>query len=128
MSELSVKKLKQAQTQVNESESFRHLGNIDTRMAVQAGKTCFLISFEGFSCHGVEKVDINDLRDANFIVKMTNDQWKRFLESGNSLVDFDTVEGVVFADNPRKKLDFLRYNTSIQAFFDAYAGRQNLAA
>ena len=67
---------------------------------------------------------MHDLRDADFIVEMTADQWDalpRGRRSGNgrTLVDIDTTDEVVKAINPRKKLDFLRFHTSLQAFFDA---------
>ena len=55
---------------------------------------------------------------------MSADQWDRFLDgrrsgNGRTLVEIDTTDDVVKAINPRKKLDFLRYHTSLQAFFDA---------
>ena len=61
---------------------------------------------------------------ADFTVDMSADQWDRFLQgrrsgTGRTLVEIDNTDDVVKAINPRKKLDFLRYHTSLQAFFDA---------
>ena len=69
---------------------------------------------------------MGDTRDADFIVDMSPDQWRRFLDGrrsgkGRTLAELDTTDGVVKAATPRRKLDFLRFHTSLQAFFDAGA-------
>ncbi len=122
----SAKWLKNAQASVNEDPAFRKLGSVDTSMALKVGQTAYLIDFAGFSCHGVRKLGAKDYRDADFLVEMSADAWDRFLSgrragNGPTLAELDTVEGVIKADNPRKKLDFLRYQVSIQAFLDAGA-------
>jgi len=123
---LSVKWLKKAQSIVNADSSFRKRGSIDVKMGVRIGKATYLVTFAGFSCHDVHKLNDNDLRDADFIVEMSADQWDRFLAgrragNGRTLADLDTTDGVVKTVNPRKKLEFLRFHTSLQAFFDAGA-------
>ena len=125
MSVLSLRKLKKAQQAVNDDSHFRHLGNVDVKMGVKVGKPTFLVSFEGFTCHSVEKIAANELRESDFLIEMDSDQWSRYIKgcqsgSGGNLAQFDASEYVVKAD-PRMKLDFLRYHTSIQAFFEAYA-------
>jgi len=122
----SAKWLKKAQSIVNSDASFRKRGSIDVKMAVKIGKATYLVTFGGFSCHDVKKMNDNDLRDADFIIDMTAEQWDRFLAgrragNGRTLLDLDTTDGIVKTVNPRKKLDFLRYHTSLQAFFDAGA-------
>jgi hypothetical protein len=121
---LSVKWLKNAQALVNADPAFRKRGSIDVRMGVKVDKSTYLVTFSGFSCHDVQKMNEAELRDADFIVEMSADQWDRFLDgrrtgNGRTLVDIDTTDDIVKAINPRKKLDFLRYHTSLQAFFDA---------
>ncbi len=117
--------LQRARTAVNADPAFRKRGTIDCKMGVHAGDATHLVTFSGFSCHGVQTMPRRDLRDADFIVDMTPEQWDRFLtgrrSGGRTLIDIDTTDGVVKAQNPRKRLDFLRYHTSIQAFFDAGA-------
>lgn len=123
---LSARWLKKAQNDVNEDPAFRKLGSIDTRMALKVGRSAYLVDFAGFSCHGVHKIGPKDYRDADFLVEMSQDAWDSFISGrrsgdGPSLAELDTVEGVVKAENPRKKLDFLRYHVSVQAFLDAGA-------
>ena len=122
---LSAKWLKKAQSSVNEDPSFRKHGYVDTNMALKVGRSAFLVRFSGFSCHGVQKVSAEDLRDADFVVEMSQDRWDRFLAGrrqgdGPTLAELDTIEGIVKAD-PRSKLDFYRFHVSLQAFVDAGA-------
>jgi hypothetical protein len=121
---LSENWLKKAQSAVNADPSFRKRGSIDVKMAVKSDKATYLVTFGGFSCHDVRTMTDAGLRDADFAIEMSADQWERFLQgrrtsSGRTLVEIDTTDDVVKAINPRKKLDFLRYHTSLQAFFDA---------
>lgn len=121
---LSANWLEKARSAVNADPAFRKRGSIDVKMAVKVDKATYLVTFGGFSCHDVRKMNENDLRDADFIIDMTADLWERFLEGrrtgeGRSLVELDTTNDIVKATNPRKKMDFLRYHTSLQAFFDA---------
>ncbi len=123
---LSARWLKKAQSDVNEDPAFRNLGSVDTSMGLKVGRSAFLVDFEGFTCHGVRKIDAKEFRDADFLVEMSPDTWTRFVSgrrdgSGPTLAQLDTTEGIVKAENPRKKLDFLRYQVSLQAFLDAGA-------
>jgi len=122
--ELSLEWLQRARDAVNADPSFRKRGSIDTTMAVRVEEATYLVTFAGFTCHDVRPITGNDLRDADFVVEMSNDRWNRFLAGrrsgkGRSLVEIDTTDGVIKAQTPRKQLDFLRYHTSVQAFFDA---------
>ncbi len=121
---LSAAWLERARAAVNADRAFRKRGSIDANVAVKIGAVSHLVSFSGFSCHAVRPLNGNDLRDADFVIDMSADQWARFLDGrrsgeGRSLVELDTIDNVVTAANPRKQLDFLRYHTSVQAFFDA---------
>ncbi len=123
---LSSKWLKAAQSQVNTDPAFRALGSVDTDMALKVGQTAYLVSFAGFSCHGVRKISSNELRDADFIVEMSPKGWEHFLEGrrkgdGPSLAELDVTDEVVRTEGPRQKLEFLRYHLSVQAFLDAGA-------
>ena len=120
--------LEKARGAVNADPSFRKRGSIDVNMAVKVDKSTCLVTFAGFSCHGVKTLSEHDLRDADFVLEMSGDQWQRFLDGrrsgkGRTLVEIDTTDDIVKANNPRKKLDFLRYHTSLQAFFDAGASQ-----
>ncbi len=123
---LTLKELRQAQNLINSDEAFRQLGSIDTRMALKVGTTTCLVSFEGFSCHDVRKISKQELRDSDFLVEMSTEQWHRFMagcrtHQGPTLVQFDATEGVVQAAGARERLRCLRYHTSLQAFFEACA-------
>jgi len=126
MSDLSAKQLKKAQSIVNNDLDFRHLGNVDFKMGIKVGRIMFLVSFAGFSCHTVRKISAKEVRDTDFVVEMSPSQWDRFIAGcqsgdGPSLAQLDNAEYVVKTADPRKKLEFLRYHISIQAFFEAYA-------
>ena len=123
---LSAAWLEGAQRRVNADPAFRKLGSIDIKVAINVDAAAYLVTFAGFTCHSVASIDANEMRDADIIVTMSADQWDRFIAgrrtgNGRTLLDLDTTEGVVTAVNPRKKLDFLRFHTSLQAFFDAGA-------
>ncbi len=123
---LSVKWLKKAQAEVNQDPAFRKLGSVDTVMGLKVGKSSYLVNFAGFSCHGVSKISADELRDADYVVEMTPAAWGKFVDGrragdGPDLAELDTLDGVVSASDPRKKMDFLRYHLSLQAFIDAGA-------
>ena len=95
-------------------------------MGIKVGSAAFLVTFAGFSCHGVRKIRVAELRDADFVVEMSQKSWDSFLKGrtsgkGVTLAELDNVDGVIKAINPRKNLDFLRYHLSLQAFIDAGA-------
>jgi len=123
---LTAKWLKTAQNAINGDPAFRALGSVDVEMGIKVGSAAFLVTFGGFTCHDVRKIKVAQLRDADFVVEMSQDGWDSFLEgrttgTGATLAELDNVDGVVKAINPRKKLDFLRYHLSVQAFIDAGA-------
>ena len=124
--DLSAEWLTRAQSAVNADPKFRKRGSVDTQMGVKVGERAFVVSFAAFQCEKVREMNPLDARDADFIVEMSPTQWQRFLAGrrtgdGRTLIDLDTTDAIVKAANPRKKLDFLRYHTSLQAFFDAGA-------
>jgi len=126
MSEFSAKKLKQTQSVVNGDSNFRHLGNVDVRMGVKVGRLMYLIVFEGFSCDTIRKISAKEVRDTDFVIDMSSAQWDQFIAGcrsgvGQNLAQLDDSDNIVKTADPRKKLEFLRYHTSIQAFFEVYA-------
>jgi len=125
MSELNLKKLRQAQQFVNADPDFRAYGNVDIKLAIKVGKSAYLLTFEGFTCHHVEKINESRYRDADCLIGLTPAQWKELLVDLNSpggvgLIGLDTQEKVISGVNPRKKMDLYRYLTSVEAFFRAY--------
>ena len=123
---LTAKWLKTAQNAVNEDPAFRALGSVDVALGIKVASAAFIVTFGGFSCHEVKKVKVSELRDADFIVEMTEKQWEAFLDGrrsgkGATLTELDQVEPVIKAGNPRDRLGYLRYHLSLQAFLDAGA-------
>jgi len=129
---ISLKWLEEAQARVNADRGFRKRGSIDAQVGVACGSDTFLVSFDAFACQRVRAIDKGDLRDADFVLEMSPDRWERFLTDrragdGRTLLELDTTDGIVHAANPRKRLEFLRVHTSVQAFFDAGVGRSSPA-
>lgn len=123
---LSQQWLQRARAAVNADPDFRRRGSIDVTMALRSAGATYLVTFAGFTCHDVRTVAEGDARSAAFTIAMSPDRWDRFLEgrrtgAGRTLLDIDTTDGVISAPQPRKKLEFLRFHTSLQAFFDAGA-------
>ena len=125
MSELNLKKLREAQQIVNSDPDFRAHGNVDIKLAIKVGKSAYLVTFQGFTCHQVEKINETRYRDADCLLDLTVSQWqelKQDLKSsdGVGLIGLDFREKVVSGINPRKKMDLYRYLTSVEAFLRAY--------
>ena len=95
--------------------------------------TKYLIVFAGFTCHSVRKISAREVRETDFMVEMSAVQWDKFIAGcqsgkGPTLAQLDDSENVIKAADPRRKLDFLRYHTSIQAFFEVYANLESAPA
>lgn len=121
MSNLNLKKLRQAQQVVNSDPDFRSLGNIDIKLGLKVDGSAFLITFSGFTCHQVEKINSTRFREADCLIEMKGKQWDELSNDLNSseglgLLGVDAREGMVTGINPRKKMDLFRYLTSVEAF------------
>ena len=121
MSNLNLKKLRQAQQVVNSDPHFRSRGNIDIKLGLKIGGSAFLITFSGFTCHRVEKINSTRFREADCLIEMNGEQWDKLSNDLNSadgvgLIGVDVREGVVTGINPRKKMDLYRYLTSVETF------------
>ena len=121
MSNLNLKKLRQAQQVVNSDPDFRLLGNIDIKLGLKVDGSAFLITFSGFTCHQVEKINSTRFREADCLIEMKGEQWNELSNDLNSseglgLLGVDAREGMVTGINPRKKMDLFRYLTSVEAF------------
>jgi len=121
MSNLNLKKLRQAQQVVNSDPDFRSLGNVDIKLGLKVDGSAFLITFSGFTCHQVEKINSTRFREADCLIEMKGEQWNELSNDLNSseglgLLGVDAREGMVTGINPRKKMDLFRYLTSVEAF------------
>jgi len=130
---ITVKNLKLAQAAVNSDPAFKQLGTIDLNLAIRVANTCFQVVLEGFSCKEINKLKVSQLRDVDCVLNFTKDQWTRFIEgcragTGPTLINLDSIEGLIEAPSPIKQLLIPRYHLSLQAFFEAYANPDKVEA
>lgn len=117
---------------VNNDPAFRQLGTIDTVIGVKVGSKIYELTFEAFECTGVREVSANDLRDMDFWLEQSYDQWKDMLENIKkngaadlshtlNTIDLSTPEGFARSHDGYRRDAFYRFNQSIQDFFNASA-------
>lgn len=117
---------------VNNDPAFRQLGTIDTVIGVKVGSKIYELTFEAFECTGVREVGANDLRDMDFWLEQSYDQWKDMLENIKkngaadlshtlNTIDLSTPEGFARSHDGYRRDAFYRFNQSIQDFFNAAA-------
>ena len=127
----------EAVRKVYNSDSSLHSGGggaCHTRAGLTIGKEHYLIEFDGLQCAQVKLMDLADLEDSDFIIRMPVARWREMIENIqthgradldytlNSL-DLTEEEGIAYSpvdDQYRQDL-FYRYNQNFQDFFDASA-------
>ena len=67
--------LNKVQTRLNKDASFRKLGNTDVKFALAIGKEARMVTFEAFEIATVEPLDMDDLRDAELVLRMSKREW-----------------------------------------------------
>lgn len=127
----------EAVRQVYNSDSSLHSGGggaCHTRAGFSIGDEHYLIEFAGEECAQVKKMDLADLEDADFIIRMAPELWadmvrniqdhgKADLDHTLNSLDLSEEEGITYSpvdDQYRQDL-FYRYNQNFQDFFDASA-------
>jgi hypothetical protein len=107
-------------------------GACHTRAGFSIGQQHYLIEFDGLECAQVKGVDLADLEDSDFIIRMPVKLWgamirniqqhgKADLEHTLNSLDLSHEEGIAYSpvdDQYRQDL-FYRYNQNFQDFFDA---------
>jgi len=117
---------------VNNDPAFRQLGTVDTTVGVKVGNKIFQLTFEAFECTGVREAGANDLRDMDFWLEQSYDQWKEMLENIKqhgaadlthtlNTIDLSMPEGFARSHDGYRRDAFYRFNQSIQDFFNASA-------
>lgn len=127
----------EAVRQVYNSDSSLHSGGggaCHTRAGISVGDQHYLIEFDGVECAQVRLVDLGDLEDSDFIIRMPTHLWSEMIlniqthgkadlnHTLNSL-DLSQESGIAYSpvdDQYRQDL-FYRYNQNFQDFFDASA-------
>lgn len=117
---------------VNNDPAFRQLGTVDTTAGVKVGNKIYQLTFEAFECTGVREASANDLRDMDFWLEQSYDQWKDMLENIKqhgaadlahtlNTIDLSMPEGFARSHDGYRRDAFYRFNQSIQDFFNASA-------
>ena len=117
---------------VNNDEAFRRLGTVDARVGVKVGSQLYEITFEAFECTGVSEINENQLRDLDFWLEQSPDEWRDMLENikrnGSAdlqhtlnTIDLTRPEGFAKSHDGYRRDTFYRFNQSLQHFFDSSA-------
>ena len=117
---------------VNNDEAFRRLGTVDARVGVKVGGQLFELTFEAFECVGVREIGENDLRDLDFWLEQSPEEWRDMIENikqhGSAdlthtlnTIDLTIPEGFARSYDGYRRDAFYRFNQSLQHFFDSSA-------
>jgi hypothetical protein len=117
---------------VNADPAFRQLGTVDAVMGVKVQSKVYELVFEAFECTSVREVSENELRDMDFWLEQSYDQWKDMLENIKkngaadlthtvNTIDLSLPEGFAKSQDGYRRDAFYRFNQSIQDFFNASA-------
>ena len=117
---------------VNNDEAFRRLGTIDARVGAKVGDKLYELTFEAFECTGVKEIGEHDLRDLDFWLEQSPDEWREMLENikghGSAdlkftlnTIDLTRPEGFARSFDGYRRDAFYRFNQSLQHFFDSSA-------
>jgi hypothetical protein len=115
---------------VNGDEAFRRLGTVDARVGVKVGDQLFELTFEAFECVGVSEIGENDLRDLDFWLEQSPEEWREMIENikanGSAdlshtlnTIDLNRPEGFAKSYDGYRRDAFYRFNQSLQHFFDS---------
>ena len=115
---------------VNSDEEFRRLGTVDARVGVKAGDELYELTFEAFECTGVTVIEESTLRDLDFWLEQSPEDWREMLENIKShgaadlshtlnTIDLNRPEGFAKSFDGYRRDAFYRFNQSLQHFFDS---------
>ncbi len=114
---------------VNKDEEFRRLGTIDTTVGIKVGDALYQLTFEAFECENVKEIQEADLRDVDFWLEQSPEEWQEMLvvikKNGAAdlkhtlnTLDLSTKEGFARSYDGYRRDTFYRFNQSLQHFFD----------
>jgi len=117
---------------VNSDEVFRRLGTVDCRVGVKVGDKIFELNFEAFECVSVKEIAESDLRDLDFWLEQSPEEWREMIENikghGSAdlkftlnTIDLSRADGFAKSYDGYKRDAFYRFNQSLQHFFDSSA-------
>ncbi len=117
---------------VNNDDAFRRLGTIDARVGMKVGDQLLEVTFEAFECTAVREIEEKDLRDVDFWLEQSPEEWKEMLENIKqhgaadlthtlNTLDLNSTEGFARSHDGYRRDTFYRFNQSLQHFFDSSA-------
>ena len=115
---------------VNNDDAFRRLGTIDARVGVKVDDQLYEIAFEAFECTGVREMDESEMRDLDFWLEQSPEEWREMLENIKqhgaaglkhtlNTLDLNNPEGLARSYDGYRRDTFYRFNQSLQHFFDS---------
>ncbi len=111
----------------NGDSRFRNLGTTDAKVGVLVGEQAFVLDFEAFECARTAAADQDALRDVDFSLRMSPDEWRALLtnidendgaDAYHTFNSLDIDNGIVESSNPYGLNNFPRFHMSLQRFFD----------
>ena len=117
---------------VNGDEGFRRLGTVDARVGIKVGDNLYELTFEAFECVGAREIPESELRDLDFWLEQSPDEWRDMLENikqhGSAdlthtlnTIDLTMPDGFARSYDGYRRDAFYRFNQSLQHFFDSSA-------
>jgi len=114
---------------VNSDEAFRRLGTVDARVGVKVGDKLYELTFEAFECEAAREIEERELRDLDFWLEQSPDEWRDMIENikkhGSAdlshtlnTIDLNRPEGFAKSFDGYRRDAFYRFNQSLQHFFD----------
>lgn len=115
---------------VNNDEAFRRLGTVDARVGVKVGDELYELTFEAFECTGASQIEESALRDLDFWLEQSLDEWRDMIQNikmnGSAglshtlnTIDLNRPEGFAKSFDGYRRDAFYRFNQSLQHFFDS---------
>ena len=111
----------------NADPAFRGLGTAEAQVGVKVGDDVYVLDFDAFECAGVSQVEEHSLRDVDFYLDMSPEDWRSLLanvrendgaDSEHTFNTLDVENGIVESSNPYGMNNFPRYHLTVQRFFD----------
>jgi hypothetical protein len=117
---------------VNADEAFRRLGTVDAKVGIKVDNDVFELTFEAFECVSVREIAENDLREVDFWLEQTPEEWRDMIENIKAhgaadlshtlnTIDLNRQDGFAKSYDGYKRDAFYRFNQSLQHFFDSSA-------
>lgn len=130
----SVEWLQAVADRASSDDLYRKAGRVDALVGLKVGDRLFGLTFDVFSIRDIREINEGELRDLDFYLDMTPDQWRAMLDDIRSnghaglnqtlnTIDLKLPNGLAqnALDDGYRCDKFFRFNQSLQRFFDVSA-------